>query len=115
MEKARSVKSVDEQLAMKCASWSCEQAVYEMQAAVKPGMTEDEIWAVLHAGNIKRGGEWLKHVCWRLAGPIHGSRMRPRKLQNNEILAFDTDLVGIYGYCIDISRTWWTIKSPVRI
>ena len=34
-------------------------------------------------------------------------RMRPRKLQNNEILAFDTDLVGIYGYCIDISRTWW--------
>ena len=36
MEKARSIKSVDEQLAMKCASWSCEQAVYEMQAAVSP-------------------------------------------------------------------------------
>ena len=31
----------------------------------------------------------------------------PRRLQRNEILAFDTDLVGIYGFCIDISRTWW--------
>ena len=31
----------------------------------------------------------------------------PRRLQNNEILAFDTDLIGTYGICIDISRTWW--------
>ena len=56
MEKARSIKSFDEQLAMKCASWSCEQSVFEMQAAVQPGMSEDEIWSVLHASNIKRGG-----------------------------------------------------------
>merc|ERR1712185_53164 len=61
-------------------------------------MTEDEIWSVLHAGNIKRGGEWIET---RLLA------CGPRKLQNNEILAFDTDLVGIYGFCIDISRTWW--------
>ena len=27
--------------------------------------------------------------------------------RNNEILAFDTDLIGSYGICIDISRTWW--------
>ncbi|MEM6479913.1 MAG: M24 family metallopeptidase, partial [Pseudomonadota bacterium] len=25
----------------------------------------------------------------------------------NEIIAFDTDLVGSYGICVDISRTWW--------
>lgn len=31
----------------------------------------------------------------------------PRIAQNNEILAFDTDLVGSYGICVDISRTWW--------
>jgi Xaa-Pro aminopeptidase len=28
-------------------------------------------------------------------------------VQANEIVAFDTDLIGAYGICIDISRTWW--------
>ena len=27
--------------------------------------------------------------------------------ENNEILAFDTDLIGAYGFCSDISRTWF--------
>ncbi|MEM7318875.1 MAG: M24 family metallopeptidase, partial [Pseudomonadota bacterium] len=31
----------------------------------------------------------------------------PRIVRNNEIVAFDTDLVGSYGICVDISRTWW--------
>ena len=31
----------------------------------------------------------------------------PRIVQNNEIVAFDTDLIGSYGICVDISRTWW--------
>ena len=88
MEKARSVKSIDEQLAMKCAGWSCEQSVYEMQAAVQPGMTEDEIWSVLHAGNIKRGGEWIEPPArLRPADQPVVSGGGPRKLQNNEILA----------------------------
>lgn len=28
-------------------------------------------------------------------------------MQPNEIVAFDTDLVGAYGICADLSRTWW--------
>ena len=24
------------------------------------GVTEDDVWAVLHAENIKRGGEWIE-------------------------------------------------------
>lgn len=28
-------------------------------------------------------------------------------MQNNEIVAFDTDLIGSYGICTDMSRTWW--------
>ena len=35
-------------------------------------------------------------------------------LQNNEILAFDTDLIGCYGICADISRTWWIGDLPPR-
>ena len=29
-------------------------------AAARPGLSEDEIWAVLHAENIRRGGEWIE-------------------------------------------------------
>jgi Xaa-Pro aminopeptidase len=35
-------------------------------------------------------------------------------VQDGEILAFDTDLVGPYGYCADISRTWWVGSGTPR-
>ncbi|WP_135504478.1 dimethylsulfonioproprionate lyase DddP [Roseovarius aestuariivivens] len=113
-EKARSIKGPDEIRAMRCASHACEVAVAEMERfarkSVPQGQTsEDDIWAVLHAENIRRGGEWIET---RLL--TTGPRTNPwfqecggRIAQNNEILAFDTDLVGSYGICVDISRTWW--------
>jgi Xaa-Pro aminopeptidase len=94
---------------MRCAHHACEAAVHEMFEATQIGMSEDEIWAELHKGNIKRGGEWIET---RLLAT--GQRTNPwfqecgpRRLRNNEVLAFDTDLIGAYGICIDISRTWW--------
>jgi Xaa-Pro aminopeptidase len=113
-EKSRSVKGPDEILAMRCASHACETAVYKMERAARDGvpggqMSEDDIWAVLHAENIKRGGEWIET---RLLSS--GQRTNPwfqecgpRVVQNNEIVSFDTDLVGSYGICVDISRSWW--------
>ena len=29
-------------------------------------------------------------------------------------MAYDTDLVGSYGICVDISRTWWIGDAPPR-
>ncbi|WGI20395.1 dimethylsulfonioproprionate lyase DddP [Amylibacter sp. IMCC11727] len=113
-EKSRSIKGPDEILAMRCASHACETAVQAMEdfarANVGDGKTsEDDIWAVLHAENIRRGGEWIET---RLLAS--GQRTNPwfqecgpRITQQNEIIAFDTDLIGSYGICIDISRTWW--------
>jgi len=40
--------------------------------------------------------------------------MRTRILQNNEILAFDTDLIGSYSVCVDISHTWWFVDQEPR-
>ncbi len=108
-EKARSIKGADEILAMRCASHACEQAMFAMETAAVPGLSEDEIWAVLHAENIRRGGEWIE-TRLLTSGPRTNPWFQesgPRRLQNNEILAFDTDLVGCYGICVDISRTWW--------
>ncbi len=113
-EKARSIKGPDEILAMRCASHACEAAIGEMERAARAGvpggeMSEDDIWAVLYAENIRRGGEWIE-TRLLASGPRTNPWFQecgPRIVQKNEIVAFDTDLVGSYGICIDISRTWW--------
>jgi Xaa-Pro aminopeptidase len=113
-EKARSVKGPDEILAMRCASHACETATGLMEQAMRAGvpqgaMSEDDIWSVLHAENIRRGGEWIE-TRLLASGPRTNPWFQecgPRIVQNNEIVAFDSDLIGSYGICIDISRTWW--------
>lgn len=109
MEKTRAVKGPDEILAMRCATYACEQAMHEMLAVAKPGLSENEIWAELHKGNIIRGGEWIETRLLS-SGPRTNPWFQecgPRIVQNNEILALDTDLIGCYGMCCDISRTWF--------
>ncbi|MCV2865347.1 dimethylsulfonioproprionate lyase DddP [Defluviimonas sp. WL0075] len=113
-EKTRAVKGADEILAMRCAHHACESAVAEMERACRAGvplgnMSEDDVWAVLHAENIKRGGEWIE-TRLLASGPRTNPWFQecgPRIIQPNEIVAFDTDLIGSYGICVDISRTWW--------
>ena len=120
-EKARAIKGADEIRAMRCSVHACEAAMREMEAfaraAVPSGdVSEDDIWAVLHAENIRRGGEWIET---RLLSS--GPRTNPwfqecggRIVQNNEIVAFDTDLIGSYGICTDMSRTWWIGDAAPR-
>ncbi|MEM8623953.1 MAG: dimethylsulfonioproprionate lyase DddP [Pseudomonadota bacterium] len=108
-ERARSIKSPDELKAMRCSMLACEKSVEAMYHAWEPGITENDLWAVLHAENVRRGGEWIE-TRLLASGPRTNPWFQecgPRQLQNNEIIAFDTDLVGTYGICSDISRTWW--------
>ena len=113
-EKARAVKGPDEILAMRCASHACEVAVASMEAYARTNVpagqtSEDDIWAVLHAENIRRGGEWIE-TRLLASGPRTNPWFQecgPRIAQNNEIISFDTDLIGSYGICVDISRSWW--------
>ncbi|CAM5651403.1 Dimethlysulfonioproprionate lyase DddP [Mycolicibacterium aubagnense] len=108
MENARLIKSADEILAMRRAIVACEAAMAEMQTALKPGVSENELWAELHRGNIARGGEWIET---RLLSS--GPRTNPwfqecssRVIETSDLVAFDTDLIGPYGFCADLSRTW---------
>jgi Xaa-Pro aminopeptidase len=121
MERARAIKGPDEIRAMRCASAACEAAVAEMERACRSvadgaRLTEDDIWAVLHAENIRRGGEWIETRLLS-SGPRTNPWFQecgPRRVGANEIVAFDTDLVGAYGFCVDMSRTWWTGPEPPR-
>jgi Xaa-Pro aminopeptidase len=107
-EHARAIKNVNEIRAMRCAVHACEMAVEEMRYAMRPGVSENEMWAALHAGNIKRGGEWIETRILS-SGPRTNPWFQecgPRIMQEGDMMAFDTDLVGTYGYCCDISRSW---------
>ena len=107
-EKTRAVKGTDEINAMRCAMHACEASIAAMERAVEPGMTENDVWAVLHAENIKRGGEWIETRILA-TGPRTNPWFQecgPRVMSAGELLAFDTDLIGCYGQCCDISRTW---------
>ncbi len=108
MEEARKIKSPDEILCMRRAIISCEAAMHQMEKALRPGMSENDLWAILHAENIRRGGEWIET---RLLSS--GPRTNPwfqessaRIIEDGDLVSFDTDLIGAYGFCCDISRTW---------
>jgi Xaa-Pro dipeptidase len=108
MENARLIKSPDEILAMRRSIVACEAAMAEMEAALRPGISENELWAELHRANIARGGEWIET---RLLAS--GPRTNPwfqecssRVIEAGDLVAFDTDLIGPYGVCADLSRTW---------
>lgn len=105
---ARMIKTPDEMCLIRQAIAGCEAGVAEMRAAMCPGQTEQELWALLHAANIAAGGEWLET---RLL--TSGQRTNPwyqecsdKMIDAGDLVAFDTDLIGIGGYSVDISRTW---------
>jgi Xaa-Pro aminopeptidase len=79
-----------------------------MWQAMEPGIPENALWAKLHETNIRLGGEWIETRLLS-AGPrtnpwFRESSMRP--IETGEVMSFDTDLIGPYGYCADISRAW---------
>ncbi len=107
-EFARVIKDANEVNAMRCAIAACESAMHEMEAMVRPGITEVDAWAILQHGNHIRGGEWIETRILS-SGPRTNPWFQeagPRVMAEGDILAFDTDLIGPYGYCADLSRTF---------
>jgi Xaa-Pro aminopeptidase len=85
-----------------------------MREAMRPGITENALWSELHRVNIRDGGEWIET---RLLSS--GPRTNPwfqessmRVIEKGDMVSFDTDLVGPYGYCCDMSRSWVCESHP---
>jgi Xaa-Pro aminopeptidase len=109
MELARAIKSGDEIACMSIAMAVCEAGMARMRAALEPGVTENQMWAILANTNNEMGGEWMET---RLL--TSGGRTNPwfqecsdRIVRAGELLSFDTDLIGPFGYCADVSRTYF--------
>ena len=108
LETARSIKSEDELLCMKASLETAEKGITLMHKKLEAGMTEEELWSYFYKTNIENGGEWIET---RLL--TSGSRTNPwlqecsnKIIEKGDIVAFDSDMVGPYGYCADISRTF---------
>ena len=117
VERTRVIKGPEEIKAMRCAIWACEASVAEMRKLAAPGMTENDVWAELHKANIRRGGEWIEnpYPVVRSAHQSLVSRSVARACcKKMKILALDTDMIGCYGMCADISRQLVLGRQPGR-
>ena len=113
-EHARAIKSAEEIALMRASIAVCEAGMSAMRDALAPGITENALWAKLHETNIRLGGEWIET---RLLSS--GPRTNPwfhecsmRTIERGDMVSFDTDLIGPYGYCADISRAWICGDKP---
>ena len=111
---ARLIKSEDEVKCIRQSVRVAERGMRHMEEALRAGLTENQLWAVFHKAMIEEGGEWVETRC--LAS---GSRTNPwylecgdKVIESGELVAFDTDMIGPYGYCADISRTWLCGDRP---
>ena len=109
IEEARIIKSADEIACMKWAIAVADLGIEKMKEAARPGVTEVQLWALLNYTNLANNGDW--HDGRMLAS---GNRINPwfqeaseRRIEAGDLVGFDTDMVGPFGYCADVSRTFF--------
>lgn len=108
VEQARAVKGPEEIELLRRSVAVCDAAVTELHEHLRPGLTENEIWARFCASAFAAGGEYVE--CRLLSS---GPRTNPwfreasdRVVEAGDIVSFDTDLIGPAGYLADLSRAY---------
>lgn len=114
-EHARAIKNDAEIDLMRHSLRAVEAGMARMHRASEPGCTENELWAELVYETIRRGGDGPEA---RLLSS--GPRTSPwyqeasqRVIAAGELISFDTDILGPYGYCADLSRSWTCGHTPM--
>ena len=105
---ARRIKTDEEIACLRLSMAAAEFAVAAVREAVKPGISEQELFALMYGEVIRQGGEFVET---RLL--TSGPRTNPwfnessgRRLRPGELMALDTDVIGCFGYFSDFSRTF---------
>jgi Xaa-Pro aminopeptidase len=108
IEKARSVKVPGEVDMIRASLRLTEAAVASMEAELRPGITEAELWSHLHRTLIAGGGDYIETRLLS-SGPHTNpwfQEASARVIEPGDLVALDTDAVGCYGYYSDFSRTF---------
>ncbi len=108
MQAAMMVKQPSEIDAMWEAMVITERATSALEAAIAPGVSEQEVWSEFHRALIADGGEL---VVTRLLQAGHRTfpyfqEASANALRTGDLVCFDTDAVGAGGYSVDFSRTF---------
>ena len=108
VELARSRKSPLELNALQYSIAVAEHGMAAMEAALLPGINENQLWSILHQVNIAHDGDWMdgRMLC---SGPRSNpwyQEASDRTIEVGDLVPFDTDMIGPFGYCADISRTF---------
>lgn len=114
-ERARSIKSAEEIELMRWTIRVCEAGMARIYEHSLPGATERELWAHLHFENARSGGDWLETkllTCGQNTNPWY-KECSDRACRAGEMISFDTDMIGPYGYCADLSRSWTCGHTPL--
>lgn len=108
MEAARLVKTLDEIEIMRQSCAVCDAALYDLDQAIRPGITENELLAIFWHRMLALGGEWCTT---RLLAS--GTKTNPwfheagsKMVRPGDLVGIDTDMIGPEGYLCDTSRTF---------
>ena len=108
MIQVRATKTDDEINCLKLSMIATEEGVYNLRCAIRPGITEQALFAKLYSTIIETGGDFIET---RLLSSGH--RTNPwfneasdKKVRAGDLVALDTDTVGCFGYYSDFSRTF---------
>ena len=108
VERARAIKSTEELKCSMASMRATEAAMAHMETFIDVGISENELWSHFHQKVIAAGGDYIET---RLL--TSGSHTNPwfqetgqKLVESNELIAFDTDVVGCHGYYADFSRTF---------
>jgi len=108
VEMARSIKSSEEVKCIRASLRATEVAVEKLREAIRPGLTETQLWSVMHQAVVAQNGDYCET---RLLSA--GRRTNPwfqesahHVIERNTLIALDTDVVGCHGYYSDFSRTF---------
>lgn len=117
MEAARIIKTADEIELLRQSAAVCEAALYDLEQAIRPGVSEHELLGVFQHKLLSLGGE---HCFTRLLSTGHktnpwfheaGSKL----VRPGDLVAFDTDMTGPEGYICDVSRTFLCGDKPTTV
>ncbi len=108
METAWLIKSTGALVLMGESLRTAEMGIDRMRRELRPGITENDLWANLPTRISEMAASESKRGCSHPAtAPIRGCTSARRACCNQATcFAFDTDMVGPNGSCSDISRTW---------
>ena len=108
VERARAIKGPEELRCIAESLRATEAAMHAMRDAIEPGLTENQLWSIFHQHVIAEGAEYIETRLLKsgtAANPWF-AETNDKVIEANELIAFDTDVVGCHGYYSDFSRTF---------